>query len=142
MLIDPAIRDWVMIPLLAVVVIVHYSQMYITTLITSDREMDAKETGQRNLLARSQRLRANGGYISHTGFTMRKHYLANSDSDEKGPTVGKLKQEVPAGGQPPMNQATEGMMIMVRKMPQRARVASVRVSPSRPSLPHHARSCR
>jgi ER membrane protein complex subunit 3 len=75
MLIDPAIRDWVLLPLLALVVVLHFVRLYAMRLMTSDAAPDVVELKQKGLVARSQRLRANGGFITGQGFAMRKDAL-------------------------------------------------------------------
>lgn len=86
LLIDPAIRDWVLLPLLALVVVLHFVRMYAMRLTTSDVTPDPTELTQRSVVARSQRLRTNGGYITGQGFAMRKDFLL-------GTTSGQLKDE-------------------------------------------------
>lgn len=113
MLIDTAIRDWVMLPLLLVVALVHFIKVYIMRLVSPEPKPDIKEVAQRNLVARGQRLRANGAYISHQGFHMRKQYLvqgtaqdasSSSSSSSSSAPVGKLKEAVPAAAANPMDQ--------------------------------------
>ena len=82
MLIDPAIRDWVLLPLLALVVILHFVRLYAMRLATSDPTPDVAELKQKGVVARSQRLRANGGYITGQGFTMRKDHFLKADSGQ------------------------------------------------------------
>ena len=89
MLIDPAIRDWVMIPLLLLVIISVYARMYAMRLLQDAKPADKDELAQRNTVARSARLRAHAGYLaSFSGFAMRKEYLG-------APGSGKLAENLP-----------------------------------------------
>lgn len=81
MLIDPAIRDKVLIPLL-VLAYVYMSLrdvMYKLVLSKPDESMGIEEIRQRQIVARAQRLRVNGNYITGSGFAMRKSYLIDED---------------------------------------------------------------
>lgn len=97
MLIDPAIRDWVMIPLLILVVLSMYLRNYGMKYLAESKTMDNDEFTQRNLVSRSNRLRANYGYISYNGFRMRQLYLSNTDN-------GKLHENVKSKQMNPMGQ--------------------------------------
>ena len=87
MLIDPAIRDWVMIPLLILVVLSMYLRTYGIKLLTETKTMDKDEYIQRNLVTRSTRLRTNYGYISYSGFRSRQLYFSDINN-------GKLREDV------------------------------------------------
>ncbi len=107
MLIDPAIRDWVMIPLLLLVIISVYLRIFASRLLTEAKPMDAGEMAQRNTVARSQRLRASAGYISYAGFMMRKEWLG-----EEG--TGKLQGDV-------VNKSAMGPMAQIDMFKQQVR---------------------
>jgi hypothetical protein len=88
MLIDPSIRDWVMIPILALVILSVFVRMYAMKLLSDAKPVDKDEAVQRATIARSARLRANGGYISHAGFVMRRAFLGAGDG------TGKLEADI------------------------------------------------
>jgi len=75
MLIDPAIRDWVLLPLLALVFVLHYVRLYSMRLTSSDVSPDLTELRQKGVAGRSARLRTNGGFITGQGFAMRREHL-------------------------------------------------------------------
>ena len=79
MLIDPTIRDWVLFPLLALVIVVHYLRSSVMRLFASPPAPNVKEAAQKYLVARSARLRAAGGAITARGFAMRKDFLAGGE---------------------------------------------------------------
>ena len=85
MLLDPQIRDWVLLPILIIVLIVNYARMYAHRLLAPSPDgsltVDAAGVKQRATHAASLRLRQNGGYISHAGWAMRKHRLVGVDGD-------------------------------------------------------------
>ncbi len=76
---DPAIRDWVLVPILLFVVLVTHARLYAMKLLSPPPEghipVDSKGAQQRALIAYSQRLRMYGGYVSQRGWAMRKSYL-------------------------------------------------------------------
>lgn len=87
MFIDPAIRDYVLLPIFALVTIVTYSRNYLMQLISSRPEPSREELEQKGVVARSARLRSYYGYISPQGFHARKEYLLQEKT-------GKLQAEV------------------------------------------------
>ena len=76
---DPAIRDWVLLPIIIFVILVTYARLYGFKLLTPPAEghvpIDIKGVQQRSLISQSQRLRMYGGYISQRGWAMRKASL-------------------------------------------------------------------
>lgn len=102
LLIDPAIRDWVLLPLLALVVVLHFVRLYAMRLTASDAAPDVDELKQRSTVARAQRLRANGGFITGQGFAMRKDHLLSA-------AHGQLRDEAVAD-KPPNPLAQPDMM--------------------------------
>jgi ER membrane protein complex subunit 3 len=97
MLIDPAIRDWVMIPLLVLVVLSVYLRVYAMRLLSDTKPADRDEVVQRGMVQRSARLRANCGYISYPGFVMRKDFLS---AEGFGKLTADLKPAAAAAGGP------------------------------------------
>jgi ER membrane protein complex subunit 3 len=94
MLIDPAIRDWVLIPLLLLVVVVHFLRINIFSFLSSTpnaptKPAEIEEIQQKNLLSRAMKLRTFGHYITGPGFQMRKDYFVNQ-------TNGVLTTNIPA----------------------------------------------
>jgi hypothetical protein len=76
MFIDSSIRDTVLVPIAILVVVVTFSRNFLIRLIAATPVVTAVEAAQRGVLARAQRLRAHGGYISPAGFYARKEHLA------------------------------------------------------------------
>jgi len=81
---DPEIRNWVMLPVLVGAASVNFMRMYAMKLLAPSPDgsvpLDKSDLQQRGIVAISQRLRMNGGYISQKGMAMRKEYLIGKDT--------------------------------------------------------------
>ncbi|KAI8061349.1 integral membrane protein DUF106-domain-containing protein [Thamnidium elegans] len=83
MILDPAIRDWVLIPIMIVMVLVGVLRHHITMLITgAPKAPQLKAIRESKALLRGMRLRTVGNNIPQHAFATRKAYLA--DAFEKG----------------------------------------------------------
>ncbi|CAO0789263.1 unnamed protein product [Mucor circinelloides] len=83
MILDPAIRDWVLIPILFVMVLVGILRHHITMLITgAPKTPQLKAIRESKALLRGLRLRTVGNNIPQHAYEVRKAYLA--DAFEKG----------------------------------------------------------
>jgi hypothetical protein len=99
LLLDPAIRDWVVIPMVILLVLVALGRNYVSQLIKSTpdiTENDLDELRFKQTLQQAQRLRMNGRFISDTAFNMRKAYLIRKET-------GVLREKVPGAGNPMSN---------------------------------------
>lgn len=116
MLIDPAIRDKVLLPLIVFVVIFSLGRTYLFQLMmpkpgdsaAPSANQNSAATGeaaeglreelkQKNTVARSGRLRANMGYISSGAVGMRKNWLLGSgSSNARDEDKGVLKEDLSA----------------------------------------------
>jgi hypothetical protein len=99
LLLDPAIRDWVVIPMVILLVLVALGRNYVSQLIKSSPEItenDLDELRFKQTLQQAQRLRMNGRFISDTAFNMRKAYLIRKET-------GVLREKVPGAGNPMSN---------------------------------------
>ena len=82
LLIDPTIGTWVLLPLLVLVVLLHFLRGAVMKLTAADIRPELTELRQKSIITRSQRLRAHGGYISHGGFAARRAWLLEPTSGE------------------------------------------------------------
>lgn len=99
LLLDPAIRDWVVIPMVVLLVLVALGRNYVNQLIKSTPEItenDLDELRFKQVLAQAQRLRMNGRFISTNAFNMRKSYLIRKET-------GALREKVPGPSNPMSN---------------------------------------
>ena len=96
LILDPAIRDWVVLPLVLMVILVgmgrHYSQILLksTPLIT---EGDLAELRCKQILQQSSRLRMNGRFLSSDSFQRRKAYFVRKKT-------GVLREKTPPTSNP------------------------------------------
>ena len=99
LLLDPQIRDSVVIPLVVMVILVGIGRTYVQQLMKSEATITAdkvEEMKNKGLLGRSQRLRRNGCFISEESFRRRKAYLVRKKT-------GALRKEVPGAANPMSN---------------------------------------
>ena len=99
LLLDSSLRDWVILPLLFMVVLVGMGRHYVSTLIKSDVKVASKDLVEmrcKQTLMLAQRLRTRSGFICNASFKKRKLYLT-----KKG--VGLLKQKGIPGAANPMS---------------------------------------
>ncbi|KAF9400410.1 ER membrane complex subunit 3 [Podila epigama] len=83
MLLDPAIRNWVLIPIMLVMVLVGIVRHQVTVLLNgTPKKADLKSARETKALQRAGILRAHGGLLPEHAFFTRKSYL--SEAFEKG----------------------------------------------------------
>ncbi|KAI8885446.1 transmembrane protein [Backusella circina FSU 941] len=117
MILDPAIRDWVLIPIMVVMVLVGVLRHYITMLITgAPKAPQLKAIRESKALLRGMRLRTVGNNIPQHAFAVRKAYLA--EAFEQGTYL--KNPEANKEGSAPANPMTdpammEGMMEGMKK---------------------------
>ncbi|KAI7853130.1 integral membrane protein DUF106-domain-containing protein [Circinella umbellata] len=79
MLLDPAIRDWVLIPIMIVMVLVGILRHHITMLLTGEpKKPQVKAIRESKALLRGMRLRTYGNHIPTHAFSSRKAILAEA----------------------------------------------------------------
>lgn len=104
LVLDTAIRDWVVLPMILLVLLVGIGRHYVQNLIKSDVKMsetDLADMRAKQNLAISARLRANGRFISAEAFNKRKAYLIRKKT-------GLLREKAP----PPANPMSNPMQMM------------------------------
>mmetsp|Transcript_24618 Transcript_24618/g.75920 ORF Transcript_24618/g.75920 Transcript_24618/m.75920 type:complete len:281 (+) Transcript_24618:252-1094(+) len=106
LLLDPSIRDWVVLPMVAIMVLMNLMRHYAQISLQSKSPMDPKEVSQKQLLGRVSRLRTRGSrLLPADSFAARRAYFVAKEK-------GLLNQKVKKSGVNPMsNPATmmEGM---------------------------------
>jgi hypothetical protein len=93
LLVDGSILTWILLPLVFLTLVSLYVRTHAMRLLAEPKVVGREELAHRNLLARAQRLRANGGFISLAGFAMRKAYFV-----EPAPPGPASSAAVAAGG--------------------------------------------
>lgn len=88
LVLDPAIRDWVLIPMIYVLIIVSVLRNNITRLMKNPKPADLKALAprfdllihSRQILVRGRRFYANSSKIPRSSFLMRKAAYTNSET--------------------------------------------------------------
>ncbi|KAJ1426429.1 integral membrane protein DUF106-domain-containing protein [Ochromonadaceae sp. CCMP2298] len=99
LLLDPSIRDWVVIPMVIMLVLVSVGRGYVSQLIKSNpviTENDLDEIRHKQVLQQVTRLRMNARFISDDAFNMRKSYMIRKKT-------GILREKVPGAANPMSN---------------------------------------
>lgn len=88
LVLDPAIRDFVLLPLILLVFLFGILRHNAAVLLKgAPKAGDQEQVKQRNILQRSKLLRMNGKHIPLTAFAMRRHHFINE-------TDGVLNQKI------------------------------------------------
>ena len=77
---DPAIRDWVLIPIVLIMFFMGLVRNNVTQLLRKDVPAKREQVQQNNQLMRARRLRANAQYIPVAAFAARKQFFVNKDN--------------------------------------------------------------
>jgi len=100
---DPSIRLWVFLPIVAITFLVGIIRHYVTVLLSSDKKVELNKVRDSQILLRSRALRENGKYLPKSSFLMRRHYLNNEET-------GILKQNQARASAPPNPMTDPSMM--------------------------------
>lgn len=97
LLLDPSIRDWVVLPMVAIMVLMGLCRHYAQQCLKSSTPMDGEEIRHKQTLGRVSRLRNRGArMLPAESFNARKAYFANKEK-------GLLSQKVKKSGVNPMS---------------------------------------
>ncbi|ODQ52359.1 transmembrane protein [Saitoella complicata NRRL Y-17804] len=110
---DPALRDWVLFPILFVMILVGILRHNITVLLQSaPKKQPLKAIREQLSLQKSAIIRQNGHHISPAAFNARRAYLTQAY------TEGKFLKDPEARGKPAANPLTDpgGMDQMINMM--------------------------
>lgn len=80
LVLDTAIRDWVLIPLSAVMVLIGALRYFVAKLVRSSKAPDPKIVKEGQVLLRARYLRANANFIPAKSFQARKVYYSNEEN--------------------------------------------------------------
>lgn len=116
LVLDSTIRDWVLLPIVFVTVLVGLGRHYVQQLIASDKTTDKEKAGYLNTLGRSRRIRGNAHFIRPRGFSSRRdHFAAKKDSSHPGVLTADVPGPVnPMMGGKPGAGANNGAMDMMK----------------------------
>ncbi|KAI9205538.1 integral membrane protein DUF106-domain-containing protein [Polychytrium aggregatum] len=113
MYLDPAIRDWVLFPIMIVMIMVGVLRHHATQLLNSPPKTTWKAVRESSALARSRIIRAQSRFIPASGFKARKEYL--SSSFEKGAYLKNPDPNAAAANPMQDPQGMEAMADMMKK---------------------------
>lgn len=105
LVLDPQIRDWVVLPMVLMLVLVGIGRHYIQQLIKGEEGGDIEVIKNKQTAMRAHTLRINRGSLSEESFASRRSFLCQKKT-------GLLRQKVP-GPANPMNDMS-GMMNMMK----------------------------
>jgi hypothetical protein len=105
LVLDPAIRDWVVLPMVLMLVLVGVGRHYVQQLIRSEEKSDLESIKNRQTVQRAVTLRLNRSSISEDAFVARRTYLCQKKT-------GLLRQKVPGPANPMSDMS--GMMNMMK----------------------------
>lgn len=103
LLLDPAIRIWVIVPIVLITFLIGVIRHHVSILLTSAKKVDVEQLKQSHVLMRSRLLRDHGKYIPLESFVMRRNFF----NDEE---TGVLKAAKPQA--PPKNPMQDPTMMM------------------------------
>jgi len=116
-MLDPSIRDWVLIPIVIIMFLIGIIRNNITKLLRKESPPNPKQVQHNNQLMRARRLRANAVYIPYGSFAGRRNYFCHKES---GVLAQKMEAANPmAAMQDPnmmMNMMQGNMAMMVPQM--------------------------
>eukprot|EP00667_Euglena_gracilis_P022438 EG_transcript_24958 len=87
LLLDSSIRDWVLLPIVTIMVLVGLLRHYAAVMMKSELKTDDKQVRQKMLLQRARLLRENGRYLPPRVFQARRDQFVKGDT-------GLLNQKV------------------------------------------------
>lgn len=105
LVLDPAIRDWVVLPMVIILIFVGMGRHYVQHLIKSSDQVEPETVRYKQTAMRAQKLRVNGNVLHEDAYNMRKVYLCRKK-------VGLLKEKVPGMPNPMSNPSA--MMDMMK----------------------------
>ena len=101
LLLDPAIRTWVFMPIVLITFLIGIVRHYLAMLFSSKKKVEMQQVQDSHYLIRGRLLRANGRFIPRQSFTMRKNFF----NDEENGYFKKALQR-PSVMQNPMTDPT------------------------------------
>jgi hypothetical protein len=112
------IRNWVLYPIFAVMVMQGVLRHYITQLLKEPKPIDLAKLKSQQALARSRRLRANGKFLPQAAFEMRKAYFRETllACDEEKKPADEMPQMPAQDPMAMMGQMKQSMAMIVPNM--------------------------
>ncbi|ETP45494.1 hypothetical protein F442_08105 [Phytophthora nicotianae P10297] len=94
-ILDPSIRDWVVLPMVIIFGCSAMVRHYVTLLLKNEKMASVEQLTPMNTVKRAQITRVNSKFISPDAFAMRRHYFTASQKKDglKGALREKVKSE-------------------------------------------------
>ncbi|EQC38610.1 hypothetical protein SDRG_04311 [Saprolegnia diclina VS20] len=92
LILDPSIRDWVIVPMIVLFVCSAMMRNYVSVLLKTDEAGELEELRKINTVKRAAMLRMNCQYITRSAFSMRKFYFTASEKNDG--VQGALREKV------------------------------------------------
>ncbi|KAB5551526.1 hypothetical protein DKX38_008837 [Salix brachista] len=80
LVLDTAIRDWVLIPLTVVMILIGVLRYFVSKLMRSQQNPDAKVVREGQVVIRARNLRAGANFIPAKSFRARRAYFSNEEN--------------------------------------------------------------
>ncbi|OQR95011.1 hypothetical protein ACHHYP_00648 [Achlya hypogyna] len=92
LILDPSIRDWVIVPMIILFVCSAMVRNYVSVLLKTDEAGELEEVRKMQTVKRAATLRMNCQYIQRSAFSMRKFYFTASEKTDG--VQGVLREKV------------------------------------------------
>lgn len=80
LVLDPQIRDWVLVPLTVVMILIGILRHFVAKLMRSEQSVDIKAVKEGQIVLRARILRGGALFIPEKSFRMRKQYFCNEEN--------------------------------------------------------------
>eukprot|EP00897_Mesotaenium_endlicherianum_P004354 jgi/Mesen1/3947/ME000209S02954 len=80
LVLDSQIRDWVLVPLTVVMLLIGILRHLVTKMMKSEQKVDLKALKEGQVVLRARMLRAAGSYLPPKAYRMRRHYFCNEEN--------------------------------------------------------------
>ena len=105
LVLDPWIRNWVVLPMVFMLILVGVGRHYVQQIIQSEDQSDIEVVKNKNTAMRAQMLRLHRGSVSEEAFAARRTFLCQKKT-------GLLRRKVPGPANPMSDMS--GMMNMMK----------------------------
>jgi hypothetical protein len=112
---DPRIRDWVLLPIFAVMFMQGVLRQYVSVLLADRPKVNLQLLANNELVKRSQRYRVNGHYIPESAFRMRRAYFTQKAFARKV-KEGEKEEAPPQDPMAMMGMMKQNMAMIVPNM--------------------------
>jgi len=106
-MLDPSIRNWVLVPIVLVMILVQVNRSYVQVLIKSSKDTEPETLKQMSLLQRSQKYRRNNRLLTEKAYLTRKQFFIAKEK-------GKLRSKTEDAPAPNPMQNPDNMMEMMK----------------------------